>query len=188
MFLAYSDPEGLARFPWLNSCVLPATVQLFDWSELTAAERQRLLQRKQTENGLPDIVDPFKDEEAIEWTTSVGLRRGGEVCGWQINHRIAFDVHRFTTTWTDPDLRGTAAVAMMAESARRYIRTGIPRATIGVFAANLPVARFFDKRIRPHVAAVHETCERSKELSRVNAALAPGGHEVPGAAPAGVSA
>lgn len=74
---------------------LPEGFSTFLWRELIQSEK-RLIQ--EGENiWYPDFLSPFKEEENIDYETSVGVKYGEEVVGWMITKQTSFEVLEYAT-------------------------------------------------------------------------------------------
>jgi len=149
--------EGAA---WLDRYRLPAEYTIFPWRDLTAADRQSILDRQAEQPWYHETLSPFFEEESIEYMNSLGLRYQGYVIGWMITHRIAPDTVRFTRLLIHPDprFRGRAP-CLLAESIKlcmAYANLHGMRETLkAVFVAdptNLQMARFAKRRLAPFMA------------------------------------
>ena len=102
-----STPERLAEaFTRARRRPLDPETQVFAWRDLGEAEAEAL-RRQQRETGWPDLeVFPFHYGPGFEPETSLGLRRGGEVVGWVVNHRVDATTLRFTCSYLREELQG----------------------------------------------------------------------------------
>jgi ribosomal protein S18 acetylase RimI-like enzyme len=144
--------------PWVKAYRLRAGDEVFSWAGLTAADRAAMLRRQAESPWYPQSLSPFQDEAIIDGATSVGVRRRGEVVAWQVTHRIAPDLVRYTAAWARSELqpRGYSVVAM-AEAFRRQVQAGIPKFVLGVRADNAPMLRIFERKMIPYAASVSES-------------------------------
>jgi GNAT superfamily N-acetyltransferase len=157
--------EDCLESPWVKAYRLQAGDEVFNWAELTAAERGAILRRQAESPWYPESLAPFQDEAILDAATSVGVRRRGEVVAWMITHRIAPDLVRYTANWARTDLqrRGYSAV-VMAEAFQRQVKAGIPRLVLGVRADNAPMLRIVERKIVPYAASVSESRGSFKTL------------------------
>lgn len=178
VYLIRGMAEQIAHIPWIRSAWSPPQeCELFPWQDLTSDEREDILERKRREDWYPDELGPFFEEDKLEFATSLGLRHRGCVVGWQINHRIEPDLHRFTRTWLRRDWQSSGrGLILMVETARRYLATGIPRAVMCIDARNTAMLRFFERRIAAYTTGIQEVRFVEKKLvanprARYNASM-----------------
>jgi GNAT superfamily N-acetyltransferase len=137
---------------------LPEGAELFGWDELAAAERERILARQQEQPWYPDILTPFQEEPRLEPTISVGLRWRGEVAGWMICHRVAFDTLQYSALFLRGDLRARGlGWALLREAARRRLADpDIRYSILAVDARNRRMLALVEGRLRPYLASTSE--------------------------------
>lgn len=112
---------------------LPPQARIFAWEDLTAAERGAIEARQQQDRWYPDVLTPFQEEPRLEPTVSVGLRWQGEVAGWMICHRVAFDTIQYSAFFLREDLRGQGlGWGLTREAVRR--RLADPDLRFAIFA------------------------------------------------------
>ena len=101
---------------------LPPEAEIFSWEDLTDAERTAIEARQEEDRWYPDVLTPFQEEPRLEPTISVGLRWRGEVAGWMICHRVAFDTLQYSAFFLRPDLRRRGlGWALTREAVRRRL-------------------------------------------------------------------
>lgn len=142
----------LFNAPWFNRHYPRfKDLKLFPWKELTQEERA-LLKRREEQLAFPKFVSPFLHEEKIEPLNSLGLRYGGEVIGWMINHRISQDTICYASLYSDPEFQHRGFVIhLLAEAIRLQKQSQIPWS---IFDLNLEQTdqnwqRFIEKRLKP---------------------------------------
>jgi GNAT superfamily N-acetyltransferase len=146
---------------------LPAGYEVFPWSELAAAERREVIERQQRAEWFPPALSPFQMEERLEPALSLGLRHAGRVVGWLIAHRVGDDLVQCTSLFVEAGHRRAGrGVALLAAGVERFLASGIPRAIFMVDVANPAMLRFFERRLRPHLAAEAELLGASLALGR----------------------
>ncbi|MBI3862612.1 MAG: GNAT family N-acetyltransferase [Planctomycetia bacterium] len=157
MHLVFAERWGVEGIPCFARLTGRPDWQLFPWAELTPRERE-LIEARLAAGEVPYALNPFIDDAYFEPATSLGVRQEGAVVGWQVNHRLAPVMHRFTATWVAA-VPGSARMAMwlMGESVRRYLAQDIPRAVMGIQAGNARMLEFFDRRLRPHMSEIRTT-------------------------------
>jgi len=147
--------EKLLSAPLLvKKTTLPIGYEIFPWRDLTARERDRLVEHEHS-GDFPTYLSPFKEPEILEPLTSLGLRYRDEVRGWLITHRIAPRTIRYTSLVVDPELpaRGLG-IRLVAEALRLHIAAErhLPGASgcCGSIAGN-PLIDFLNRRVLPYM-------------------------------------
>jgi GNAT superfamily N-acetyltransferase len=137
---------------------LPPKAEIFAWEELTAAERDLILERQRDDPWFPAILTPFQEEPRLEPTVSVGLRWRGEVAGWLICHRVAFDTLQYSAYFVREDLRGRGlGAALMREGVRRRLADpDIRHAILAIDARNRRVRALIEGPFRRYFAGISE--------------------------------
>lgn len=130
---------------------LPVEAELFGWGDLAEAERRAILDRQEDDPWYPEVLTPFQEEPRLEPAVSVGLRWAGEVAGWLIVHRVAFDTVQYSAFFLRPDLRGRGlGRALLREAVRRRLADPAVRHSIlAVDARNQSMLRLVDGPLRP---------------------------------------
>ena len=164
-------PSKVRSAPWVRRLTIPAAFEAFPWTELKPAEREAIIERQRKEHWIPDNLYPFVEEQWLEPANSLGLRYGGEVIGWQVNHRLIPHTVRYTYTFVRADLQPSGvALALLAESVRRHVDTPLidvaPNATFKVPGEFEGMTRFVDKHWRGVADEVNEVVKGSKNLAR----------------------
>ena len=161
----------LRKAPWLQKSLLPAAFEIFPWSELAEAEKEKLRSCNAKSLCYPDLLTPFRETSIIEPLNSLGLRYKNEVVGWQINHRVSVDTIRYTAMFVREDLQNFGlAIPLMSEAIRRQLYSGqfwLDRATFVVPFEMAAMIRFVHKHMMPYVDHVNECLEARKELPGV---------------------
>jgi GNAT superfamily N-acetyltransferase len=98
---------------------LPPGYGIFLWSELTAEERETIVQRQAAGPWYPEELSPFREEEIVEPINSLGLRYQGKVVGWLVNHRIGPETIRYTPLFISEEARSVSAAFMLITEAIR---------------------------------------------------------------------
>lgn len=146
---------------------LPEGYEIFPWSDLAAAERREVIERQQRAEWFPPALSPFQMEERIEPALSLGLRHAGRVVGWLIAHRVGDDLVQCTSLFVEAGHRRAGrGVPLLAAGVERFLASGIPRAIFMVEVSNPAMLRFFERRLRPHLAAEAELLGASLALRR----------------------
>jgi ribosomal protein S18 acetylase RimI-like enzyme len=146
---------------------LPAEAEVFTWGELAEAERRAVLDRQTDDPWYPEVLTPFQEEPRLEPAVSVGLRWAGEVAGWLIVHRVAFDTVQYSAFFLRPDLRGRGlGRALLREAVRRRLADPALRfAILAVDARNLRMLRLVDGPLRPFLPRRSELRVSRKALA-----------------------
>lgn len=141
--------------PLLKATALPKGFSLFDWGDVTPAERDVIHRRQNSEaaHAHPEALDPFQLPSRISTACSLGVRRAGDIVGWMVTHRLSDEVMQYTSLFVQPTLhRHQVAQVLLAEGIRRQIdRTEATRGVWMVDLANAPILRFIDRHLRAHI-------------------------------------
>jgi GNAT superfamily N-acetyltransferase len=167
--LCRAQSDRLKEAPWMEKALLPSAFEMTAWGDVSADERRRIQERRETDLRYPEEVSPFREVGRVEPLNSLALRHGGEIVGWQVNHRIAPDTIRYTAMFVREDLQGYGlAIPLMVEAIRRHVRSGVPglhRASFIVPFTAAGMVRFVNRRMAPYLDSVHESVETKKELA-----------------------
>jgi len=187
LLVATLSASSMARSRWCERWTRKP-VDIFAWSDLTAAERHSL------EESLPpdDPLSPFRHELGSHAQTSLAMRRNGEVVGWLLTHPAGPKTVQYSLLGVRPDLRGHGGgFALAAACARQQILLDGEDA-LGVLAAstsNVAMMKLLAHGggLHPHVATLRQASVASKLLAQVlmlvfTATLATGSTRVPGTA------
>ncbi len=154
MLVCSCDIEKFKDASWLKlEQSLPNSYTIFPWFELTHQER-KLIQKQQTSSAwYPEILSPFKEEEIIEPTNSLGLRYQNQVVGWMITHRVAVDTVRYTALFVKNDLQRLGrGIALLARAIQLQLKQNeVPKAVCTVVADNAQMVKFVDRRLAPYL-------------------------------------
>lgn len=145
---------------------LPDGAEIFSWIELTAEDR-RAIEAAGDDAWFPPMLTPFQEEERIEEAISVGLRWQGEVAGWLIVHRVAFDTLQYSAFVLRRDLRGRGlGHALLHEAVRRRLADpAVRHAILAVDARNQPMLRLIEGPLRPFLTRRSELRVSRKALT-----------------------
>lgn len=170
MLLARGE-TGLARHLLrMPAPELPEEAEIFTWQELSSAEREGILERQRRDVWFPEVLTPFQEEPRLEPTISVGLRWRGEVAGWMICHRVAFDTLQYSAFFVREDLRERGlGRALLREAVRRRLADPDLRyAILAVDARNRRMVELVRGRLRPFLASTSELRVSRKALGETN--------------------
>jgi GNAT superfamily N-acetyltransferase len=174
MLVCRSDFETITKAPWMAKREFPAEFEVFQWSDLTASDREDILDRQRRCEWFPELLTPFWKEDQIEPVSSLGLRYRGEIVGWCISHRVDRETIRFARLFVRKDLQSTArAVALLAQSIYRHQNTEVQKAIYDVAAQNETMLRFVQRRLAPYMKSMRTIQRRAK---RFDATLAREAH------------
>jgi GNAT superfamily N-acetyltransferase len=102
----------------------------------------------------------------LEPTISIGLRWRGEVVGWMICHRVAFDTLQYSAFFVREDLRRRGlGWALVHEAVRRRLADPDLRYTIFAVDARNRRMRAFADQLRPYLLGTSELRVSRKRLS-----------------------
>jgi len=131
--------------------VLPKQYKIFLWKYLNPKSAEKIRRLVQPNSVLADL-SPFDDIYPLETLNSLGLRRGKEVVGWMITHRISEDTIRYSALYIHPELRGIGpAIALLKESIRRHIKSKVKYGLTEINLKRTPKywIQFVKKRLAP---------------------------------------
>ncbi|MBK4729457.1 GNAT family N-acetyltransferase [Oxynema sp. CENA135] len=161
--LTKTSIDRLKQAPWVYRYSLPEKFTIFPWIELSDRERKRILERQQ----YPDALTPFSNDPRLESINSLGLRYQREVIGWTITHRIASDTIRYSTMFVErPFQKFGRGFALLTESVRRQIDSGIPYATAAVATENIGMLRCIERYFKPYGDLISESRYCAKQLQK----------------------
>lgn len=162
--LCKAKVANLIEAPWTR-LPYPARFEFFPWSELTAADRAYILDRKQREAWYPDDVRPFRDEPHVRTDVSLGLRCGGRVVGWCIGMEFQPDTIWVDSLFVSNEVSPYGGGALLIGG---FIR-GLPHACVvntawQVDRSNQPMIRFTERRLKPLSYYMRSTSRTFKTL------------------------
>ena len=128
---------------------LPRKYTLGPWGEMTEAEREFIRAREGLPNWYEPRANPFREEQTMEPTNSLVLRKEGEIAGWLTVHRTAPDTLRYTDVFIREDLKraGAVAIAMVTHAFWLHMAEGTPKLTMAVERDNEPLIRMYERRM-----------------------------------------
>jgi GNAT superfamily N-acetyltransferase len=160
-------PEEAARTPWFQRVKLPDRFEIVPWSEITAEERAEIRRSHEAASWIARGLEPWThDYYGFDPISSLGLRYGGAVVGWVINHRISEDCVRFTCSFMRRDLsRRGRILPLYTESILRLSAAGIKECTLVTPLEYGEMAEFLRRRC---ASAVHYFGETRGSLKRLS--------------------
>lgn len=144
----------------------PEGFQVFPWKELTQQDRDFLTRRMQ-QKAIPMTVNPFHNEESIEYMNSLGLRYRGEVIGWMITHKQDEETIKYSSLYIVREfLKQGPAIFLLSEAIRKQIQSPIPWAIleVNISQTELSWLQFIKKRLFPHAISVTHIKQTWKNL------------------------
>ncbi|WP_017718806.1 GNAT family N-acetyltransferase [Kamptonema formosum] len=160
--LGQTTTDKISLAPWLHKYPLPAGFTVFTWSEVTAEERQQILQG----GGYPESLSPFGNAPRIEPLNSLGLRYNGEIVGWMICHRVAPDTIRYSVLYVRERFQKLGrGISLMAEAIKRQIASPVAYYKCAVSAENPQMLQFLNRRLKPYLSGLSESRQSVKRLS-----------------------
>lgn len=152
--------------PWFGRGGLPKGAEIFSWKDLTAEERRQIWESNERSPWIPLSLQPWRhDAIGFEPVSSVGLRYGGEVVGWVINHRVDERTVRFTCSFMRGDLSGRARILpLYTESIRRLSTTSCECCTFITPTVYPQMVEFIRRHLVPYVSFTGETRGTRKNL------------------------
>lgn len=152
--------------PWFQKSYppFPKSIKIFPWSELKDHERE-LIERQIRQETFPALFSPFREESKIELLNSLGIRKGDQVIGWMITHRIDAETIRYTTLYIAEEYRLTHyAIALLIRAIKLQQSSSVP---LSLFEVNIRLTepawwRFVKRRLMPYADRIEK-----RKLSRV---------------------
>lgn len=124
------------------------------WSELSAVDLEQIARLQETHGILLGLHPEGESMLAVSASTSVVLRRGGDVVGWMVHHVLGSETLRYSSLWLHPDLVGRGlGIAIAIESSRRHLAVidRLPRLLFLVSCRNDAMHRFIARRMKPAI-------------------------------------
>ncbi|WP_347380489.1 GNAT family N-acetyltransferase [Paenibacillus pabuli] len=152
IYVYSSSLEVPLEFPWVRRFSLPESFTTTPFHSISPEEREWI--KGGFGEWYPSILDPFAEEELIDKSRSVILRRHREVVGWLIfepfDDKTILCKSMFVRI---PFQRMARGVALMAEASRRLTMDPVYKELIFfVEVENQPMLRFIKKHVcSPHI-------------------------------------
>ncbi len=116
-------PDEARTTPWYNRTVLPRGAEILPWHDVTAAEKQQIVDSNRTAHWIAEGLEPWVHEQlGYEPESSLAMRVNGGIVGWVINHRVTPDTVRFTLSFMRPDLAKRAAILPLYRASIEKVR------------------------------------------------------------------
>ncbi|AFM04509.1 TIGR03032 family protein [Bernardetia litoralis DSM 6794] len=163
LYLCKSSIDIISKAPWMKKLSLPQDIELYLWKYTTQEEKNKILQRKQSNNWYPDHLSPFQHENNMDLTTSVGLKFNGEIIGWMITHRLRDDTVEFTAAFVDQNaagggLRKQSLFLPVLASSLQYLRADGAKYGIWQMQIDNPsIQKFTEKFLKPYLISFVES-------------------------------
>lgn len=173
----FTMQEALST-PWYGRMgLLPPGAEIFPWKELTAAERQELVDSNQRDPWIPNSLQPWRhDSIGFDEVSSVGLRYRNQVVGWVINHRMDGRTVRFTCSFMRKDLsRRARIVPLYTEAIRRLSEVGCEFCTFVTPTVYPGMVEFIRRHCAPYASFTGETRGTRKALAGTEGDRLPAG-------------
>lgn len=115
-----------AVFEPRRMAVLAAGLQIVPWADVAAEEKREIRASHERAPWITPALAPWRFEGGeLDPVSSLAARRGGEVVGWVLNHRVSPGVVRFTCSFLRKDLsRRGRIVPLYRESLARLEQAG----------------------------------------------------------------
>src|SRR5690606_26304005 len=114
----------------------------------------------------PPALSPFQLEDRVHPELSLGLRHDGRVIGWLVCHQVGEGLAQFTAMFVEPGHpRIGRGVPLVAEAASPLPSSDATRAIFAIDAENRPMIRFFERRLRSHIAGESEMLRSIRRLA-----------------------
>jgi GNAT superfamily N-acetyltransferase len=160
-------PEEARTTPWFGRKFMPRGAEVFEWGQLTDEEMERLKESNAASPWIAEGLEPWAHSAmGFDRASSVGMRLGGEVVGWVINHRIWSDTLRFTCSFMRADLARRAAIlSLYTESIERADAAGYRYCTFITPVKYTGMVDFVVKHCAKWISYVGQTRGVTKRLT-----------------------
>ncbi len=95
----------VGKAPWVAKEFNQDDFDLKLWRDIDDSSKAELKETGLEEMNVPSKLSPFRDDEILEKSNSLGLLHDGKIVGWQINHRSSRDTIRYTALFVRDDLK-----------------------------------------------------------------------------------
>lgn len=167
-------PAVIASKPWFDEVRRSAPdCEIFPWDQLRVEERDEIRRTNTEARWIPAGREPWShDLEGFDRISSVGLRRGGAVLGWIINHQVAEDTTRFSCAFVRDDLMAEGKLLpLLADSIGRLAEAGITIGTCVTPLSESQIAMLVNERCPDAVEFLGESRGSTKWLNEDTAVL-----------------
>lgn len=160
--IPYDSYHEIIQTAWGKRATLPEDIELFNWKDLTQKERERIINKKVTENWFEDSVYPFQSEDKIDYATSTGFKYKGEVIGWMITHRSKSDTVEFSAAFVDQNYKGgglrknSLFLPLLLKSIELGSKDGAKYGTWQISHQNKTMLKFTEKFLKPYLTTFTE--------------------------------
>ena len=147
--IAEIDIRHFIDTPW-PKVKLPSDYTLFNWNELTKADRSAIdLMIKNKE--VPPEFNPYQNPDKIFLPVSFGLRNKGVIIGWNIVYSLSDETKEYNNLFIRKEFRKLGhAITLIHRSTGEQYKLNIPKATWLINADNEPTLK-----IVKHITADH---------------------------------
>lgn len=159
--------EQAQQFPWLNRYPVREGCEIFPWRELTADERDQLVDSQRQRGWIAEDLVPWRwDGQGFEPVTSVGMRSPEGVVGWVINHAINGSTLRFTCSYIRKDYgRRGRILPLYSESINRIKETRFTSCSFVAPLHHATMAAFVHRWMAPWAGVLQQTLGSTKALA-----------------------
>jgi GNAT superfamily N-acetyltransferase len=159
-------PQGARNCPWYGRARLSKGDEIFPWTELRPEEREEIRRTQAAAIWIPPGLEPWRhDAHGFDPVSSLGLRHGGRVVGWVINHRVSPTTVRFTCSYMRKDLgRRGRIMPLYTEALRRLEDAGVGDCLFVTPVEFPTMVDFVKNRCAPWEGSLTETYGVSKRL------------------------
>ncbi len=145
--------------------VLSRDLEIFPWSELSPQEEKEMRRSQQESPWIVPLLVPWRFDRHGFDPSSVGARYRGQVVGWLITHRAAFDVVRIACAYMRLDLSRRGRILSLLSAVLERLRESPCRFCSFVTPLSYPpMMEFIRRRLKPVSDFVGETRESRKAL------------------------
>jgi GNAT superfamily N-acetyltransferase len=165
-----ADMAKLKMAPWLKIDRFPEGFEIGFWKDITPKEKKWIYLKRYMTFWYPRSLSPFQEEDKIEFSNSLILRKRDKIVGWMITHRISSDIIRYSALFIKKEYRYPGLAYSLITRAIRYqvdnmtVNNGPTQATCMFLADNKPMIKFAKKRLAAYLEKMDESVERVKLL------------------------
>lgn len=159
-------PQGARNTPWYGRVQLSEEYQIFPWAELTSLEREQIRRSQAESQWIPPGLEPWMhDRHSFDPRSSLGLRYGGSVVGWVINHHVSPTTVRFTCSFMRKDLGRRGRILPLYTASLQRLEEAGCKECLFITPVEFPtMVSFVKDRCAPWEGMLSETYGVTKRL------------------------
>lgn len=156
--------------PWLVRARLPDHHRVIPWRSLTVMQQNAI--SAGVGEWIPEELDPFEFEAGYDESTSIALVDGegddASVAGWVLTHRLDASTLRWTCSFVNPAIQGSARILPLWREValRQRAPAGPDTFVFTVPLTQSRMVRFAMRYMRPWLTSLTYSCMTTKAFSR----------------------